>query len=614
VIKAGLESDESHVKRVAIEALGAALNFRYFSRMGDMTLGGKRDANFDWRPKSNREALDYWRECFRILRSRILADGGDQDAAKTSLGKNIAVVLRTPLLLELESELLELCQQLDHLWPEVKDQIKTILDIHNDLTDAHRAALLRLKEYLTPADSDLASKVRDIVVKPGWHHRKEADDSYTDVSREEAERFASELAAKETDIVSLLPQLLLGEQQQGFCFGAVLGKAHPRAKELVEAVLSTWPTLEPKERNTTFFSGLMRGMGGESEFLAKALEQIAAEPTLIDLLVPGTASLDTVSEEDFVRIRKAVAESRLEPWRLRNLIQGLPLRMLPRTFLVDEFTGILNAKPESAQVLFEVLFLHCHGDAKRFEDFADLFRTLLLAKGLVLGDSHFGWRWHEVALKLIAITGDVEWLKSISRFICEALVASETWVGTDYLGVVASKLFEKAPAETWSSFGYALSAGDDFQKYVLSEFLGKSGSSFDDTGSPLWSLPEDQFRSWVGANQTLVPLILGKISLYTVEKLENGQEAFKWHPHALVLLGEGAIEEELERALKGNLFSFGSTGSRVPYLEKRLALVRRLFDTGDARLARIARRVQDWLTDEIERTKREELNEHARFQ
>ena len=58
------------------------------------------------------------------------------------------------------------------------------VDIHKDLTHAHRAALLRLKEYLTPADGDLPSKVRDLVVQPGWHHRKEADDSYTDVSRE----------------------------------------------------------------------------------------------------------------------------------------------------------------------------------------------------------------------------------------------------------------------------------------------------------------------------------------------------------------------------------------------------------------------------------------------
>jgi len=614
VITAGLESNEPDIRRVAIDALGAALNFRHFSRMGDTTLGGKRDANFDWQPKSNREALDYWRACFEILRHRILSHGEDEEAAKVSLGKNIAVVLQTPLLLELEPQLRELFEHFNHLWPEVKDQIKTILDIHDDLTEAHRQALLRCKGYLTPVEGDLLSKLQDLIATPGWHHRKEADGSYTDLSRDEAEHFAAELAANGTDITPFLPQLLTGEQQQAFSFGAVLGKDHPRATELVDAVLNLWPTLEPKARNTSFVSGLMRGVGDKSEFRAKTLDRIAADPGLVDLLIPATASVDTVSEEDFVRIRKAVVESRLEPWRLRNLIQGLPLRALPSTFLVNEFMAVLNAKPESAQVLFEVLFLHCHGDAKRFEEFSDLFRTLLLAKGLVLGDSHFGWEWHEAAVKLISITDDVEWLKSVSRFICETLMESKTWVGTDYLSVVASKLFEKAPAETWSSFGNALSTGDDFEKYVVSQFLGKSGSRFDDTGSPLWTLPEAQFRSWVQANRTLVPLILDKISLYTVEKQADGQEVFKWHPHALVLLREGANEEELARALVGNLFSFGSTGSRVPYLEKRLALVRALSNAGDAKLTRLARPVEDWLTGEIERTKREELNEHARFQ
>jgi hypothetical protein len=614
VIRTALQSNEPATRRVAIDALGAALNFRHFSRMGDMTLGGKRDANLDWRPKSNREALEYWRECFLILRSCILAHGEDEEAAKDSLGKNIGVILQTPLLLQLESEFKELCAYLGHIWPKVKDQIKTILDIHDDLTDAHKAALHRCKEYLTPPEGDLPSKLRDLVVTPGWHHRKEVNGSYADLSREEAELFAAELAAKNIDLVPFLPQLLVGEQQQAFSFGAVLGKEHPRAKELIDAVLGLWPSLDPKARNTSLASGIMLGMRSDSAFRSGTLDRIAAEPALIDLLVPLTASFDAVNEADFIRIRKAVVESRLDPSRLQNLIQGLTLRTLSDSFLTEQFLIILNAKPESAQFLFAVLFSHCHGDAKRFAQFAELFRKLLLAKGLTLGDNHFGWEWHEVALKLIAITGDVEWLKTLSHYICDTLMQNKTWVGTDYLGIVASKLFEKAPAETWSSFGHALATGDDFQKYVILEFLGKSGSRFDDTGSPLWTLPEDQFRTWVQSHRSIIPLVLDKISLYTVEKQPDGQEVFKWHPHALVLLNEGSVEKELERALMGNLFSFGSTGSRVPYLEKRIALVRDLAGFHDAKMTRIARTVEDWLSSEIDRTKREELNENARFQ
>ena len=229
-------------------------------------------------------------------------------------------------------------------------------------------------------------------------------------------------------------------------------------------------------------------------------------------------------------------------------------------------------------------------------------------------DSQFGWMWHEVALKLIHVTDDAAWHRKVSKYICNFLTQNKTSFGSDYLGIVTSKLFEKAPVETWSVFGEVLTAGTDFEKYVLSEFLGKSGNMFDNTTSPLWTLPRDQFRAWVQAHRDIVPLILGTISLYTVEKQPDSQEVFKWHPHALVLLEEGTDEQKLERSLIGNLLSFGSTGSRVPYLEKRIVLVHDLSAIGDAKLARIARPLEDWLAEEVEQTKRKELNQQACFQ
>lgn len=613
VAVSALESNEPEIRRIAVNALGAALNFQHFSRSGDATLGGKREAHLDWQPKSNREALEYWRECFSILRSQILEKEGEAEAAKNSLGKNIQVVLQTPLLLELEPELRRLIEHFNHLWPEVKDKIKSTLNNHDDLTEIHRKALLRCKLYLTPPEEDLVSKLQDLVGTPGWHHRHEEDGSFSDSSRDEAESFASELAAKQTDLVPYFTQLLTGEQQQGEAFGAVIGKESLQATELVETALDLWPKLDSKARNASFVSGLMRGLRDDSEFRSKTLDRIASDSQLTDLLIPLTVSIDKIREEDFIRIRDAVLGSRLESWRLESLIQGLRLQMLTIEFLVTEFSAILAAKPDSAKALFAVLFSHCQRDNEKFGKFSDLFQTLLLASGPTIGDSHFGWEWHEVALKLISKTSNVGWLQSVSQSICKSLLESKTWVGTNYLCIVVSKLFETAPAETWPPFGDALASGDDFEKFILSEFLGKSGSSFDNTSSPLWRLPVEQFQAWVRANPSIVPLILGKISLYTVEKQGSEVAVFNWHPHALILLKEGSNEEEMSKELMRNLFSFGSTGSRVPYLEKRLALIHMLSENGDAKLARIGRPVHEWLSKEIEQTKRAEMNEKARF-
>jgi hypothetical protein len=126
-------------------------------------------------------------------------------------------------------------------------------------------------------------------------------------------------------------------------------------------------------------------------------------------------------------------------------------------------------------------------------------------------------------------------------------------------------------------------------------------------------LPDDQFREWSRANRDLIPLVLEKISLYTVEKLENGSERFVWHPHARILLDEGMEQEDIAGAIAVNLLSFGSVGSRIPYLEKRLRLVEDLLAVDEPRLKEIARRLQKELKQHIQSTTKTELNEQARF-
>ena len=377
VFRNAFRSPDPRIRSAAIAALGNALEFTHFSRMHDTTIGGKRDAHKDWRPKSKREALDYWRECFLILRLIILSGGKDAEIAKASLGKNIGVILQTPLLLELDGEFKELSETMSQFWPEVKDKIKTILSVNKRLAEPQRSALERWEAYLTPADNALEATLMDSVVKPGWHHRKEEDGSFTDLSREEAERVASKLAANRVDLVGLLPQLLTGEQQQTFSFGAVLGKGHPDARKLIDATLELWPSLDRKERNPSLIRGIMRGVERESALVTAILDRVARDDRLIDLLLPLATSLERLGETDFLRIRDAVIESRLEPSELRNLIPGKPLSCLSDEFLIEQCAAIVRAKPESAQVLLEVLSLHCHGESTKFERFSALFRVLL---------------------------------------------------------------------------------------------------------------------------------------------------------------------------------------------------------------------------------------------
>ena len=88
----------------------------------------------------------------------------------------------------------------------------------------------------------------------------------------------------------------------------------------------------------------------------------------------------------------------------------------------------------------------------------------------------------------------------------------------------------------------------------------------------------------------LIPLVLHFMSLYSVDETETGGERFHWHPHALVLIELGK-KDSVKQCISSNLLSFGSTGSRVPYLDKRIALVKDLMATENPELRAIAESV-----------------------
>ncbi len=152
-------------------------------------------------------------------------------------------------------------------------------------------------------------------------------------------------------------------------------------------------------------------------------------------------------------------------------------------------------------------------------------------------------------------------------------------------------------------FVAALKARDKGDYYFLIKLLTDGGSSFENHGSPLWGLPATELASWAEENPDMVPLILHFMSLFIVKKGADGTEEFGWHPHTLILLQFGNIDDVIG-CVHANIASFGSTGSRVPYLEKRIALLKSLPTEGNERFLRIGNTVRGFLEASLEMAKR----------
>lgn len=613
VIRDALDSDEPRIRRVAVRALGAALQDGGYTRMSDTTLAGKRDANKDWRPTTHDEIFAYWKECYLILQRLITANSPESELAKDILGQNMHGILNSRLLLDLELDFKRLANHVNGLWPDMKASIRLLLEHRENLTAEHRAALERWRDYLTPPAAATDERLRDVVTKPGRHHRKGADGHYIDLSQLEAESLAGEIARTGFDLRPHLAMLLIGEQQQAIAFGTALARHHPMARAFMEEALQAWPNLKSEARNESLVRGLMFGLPDRS-YQTAILERVATDLRLIDLLIPLTGALSPVTETDFLRIRAAVERGQIPVELLRNLIPGLPLRALPDAFLKIQLEDIAHARKETVPTLFEVLFLHCHGETAKFDYFRDTFRQFALTPGLPILDTHLGWEWHEVVQSLIASSADEKWLGDLAHYIVSVLRENETFIGTDYLRKVAIQLLRKAPAVAWPAFADALAASEGMLRFTAAEFLGSGSHGFDDHGEdlPIWQIPQPQFEAWINEHLDLVPLLLDRMQLYTVTKDEAGIEHFHWHPYALLLLARAPDEAEALNEVFGNLFSFGSTGSRIPYWQRRRALASALADSPSPRLRRIGGVLTERIDEAIEHTRREELNEQAR--
>ena len=166
-------------------------------------------------------------------------------------------------------------------------------------------------------------------------------------------------------------------------------------------------------------------------------------------------------------------------------------------------------------------------------------------------------------------------------------------------------------------------------RFSVIELLSNTGY-VGDSGAPLSRLSTEEFRRWVEQNRELIPYFLPQIPLYQTELVRPPQsseptlvegaeseevatlrdmvnrdlnesasgEQYVWHSHAKVLL-DVCGKDFLRKCLNRDLFSFGSTGSRVPYLEKRVALVQGLTRSDNADLKMIAESLIDALQSEI---------------
>lgn len=107
------------------------------------------------------------------------------------------------------------------------------------------------------------------------------------------------------------------------------------------------------------------------------------------------------------------------------------------------------------------------------------------------------------------------------------------------------------------------------------------------------------------ANPEIVDILLESIALYTI----SDQDEWQWEPFVLKLMKQSTQPPiKVAQKIDANLGSFGSTGSRLPYWEKREKLVKKLIASDEAKLIEIGDVLLNFIKERKDYIQREEKN------
>jgi hypothetical protein len=567
VIEAGLASGETRIRSVCVEALGVGLVTHHFSRTGGVEVRGSGLPEEDWSPKWNSDVAEYWTKCFSLLAVVVLERSSESALAQNELGRHLRGILKPALLEKFEPEFRKVADALNGYWPEALSSLRSIFEF--DVASYPTESLDRLKQWIiwiTP--SDLPNRLSLVVIQAPYEHEDGPDGKMVDLSAMKAEQLADELVAQSADLRVYLDRLQQGDQRQTYVFGRRFGQRGREPSTLIEHCLVSLEGIPTEKRNVAFLAGVVAGLPDRT-CVRPILERVATAPQLIDILVPLTRLVQP-GVDDIRRIVDLIAAGKIPAGQLRQFSFGSVLDELAPRPLLDLLQSLVAALPAARAAVFDVLSMYTYNSEERWLACRKFIRELLISPQFLerLEDTMDLHHWEQSSRKLLKETRD----EVVARELTLQIIGAEkshslTARGdTDRRSLLATLLADY-PCLCWPLVGAELLSPNHYRMDMI---LG--GRGFDDEQvSVVWNVPCDLLVAWVRQNPVAKSRLLAAISLFYTE--ESG--VCRWHPIALALFNDG-VDDSSKQAVGRNLYGYGSTGSRVPYIEKRLKLLREL--------------------------------------
>ncbi len=602
VIEKALASSDPGTHALAIKALGSALETDSFTRGYGPEAQGSRAPRQDYNPTWG-QVREYWAKCIGLFVGEIAGGSRYVDLAKGELAQQMRGLLSCSIniLDQIEAAIRAITEARGRFWPEALAAIRHCLDFDaKDMPAERLSRIAALEKMVLPAD--IEERLRLIVSIPDWRDRKGEDGNYRSIAAEEAEGLAEELS----NDMSWYPKmgvLLRGEQRQAYTFGKRLGELVQKPELFIDACLDRLRGIPSEEATPELLGAFLAGVRNAG-LVASTMDRIIADDGLVRFSVRITRSLD-ITEAHLQRLIPVIGDNRVPVTDFKVFSHGRALDKIAEDFVSGFCEKLAACGVEGARCALNVLFMYCYSKESRFSVCRTTLRKLVMTDGLLATDhresmlSHY---WEVTSVKLLSGEApDPELAKYLVQKMidmgCQDVGGGS--LSTESARTVLRVILKNYFPECWPTVGKALL--QKRPRFLLGRLLGMgSEKDKEPQNAILNTLPLEGVMQWCREN-----LPDGPSALAYIVPLFATVKPPAWHPLAKRLIDEfGQLPKVLD-CLSANVSSFSSWGSRAPYYERRIHLLKQLLD-------HIEPKVPAWAEQETRCYEKEQKQAHQR--
>ena len=604
VIDSALGSDKEPVRKLATEALEMAIDINGGTRTIGAEYQGSGEPLQEWRPKIWGDAFKYWEQALERLCNLVIEKDPLASLAKTSIANHIRGLMIYGRVNILDRVIKRIVDQDGPLWPAALDSIKLSLSYEgNKMPNEGKAKLKEWVSLLTP--DDLADRLNILVTNPPYEHEKDDDEKFVDIAAKNAKLLADELASDLDSLVSLIDNLLVGEQRQAYWFGKKLIEAAGRWEPLLSEVISKVVNIE--DSNINLLLGILNGIFNLDISEWNNIVEIFYNKEILNKYYANVLVTGKVTIEQLECVTELIDKNKIEPIAANTFLYGRPLDHLNYIDVTQFVKNLASISENCLWIALDILSMYCHGDNEKWNNCKSTFKEIVVKLRLDRDKKNQGQlemhHWYDVVKKLLR-DDDKVFAIDITRQILTSctnkLSYGDMW---HYIQPIVRIIFQKHAKDVWPLFSEAIRNAVPLEEYRLIQLLG-SGSSFKKKKpSVLSELPDEILTEWCLQNTETAPEFVAQ----TTDVLLETNDKYQISPRAQFLIDNFGDNEKVLSELSANLSSFGWTGSLVPYLHKEVEALKELKDHKNINVRNWVNRRLDYLSKMIEReTRRDE--------